>query len=159
MWKRSRYSCPSFGLCKMRYTWTTDPECPQALWKGTVSFAWLILSQRLRLSKAAIYCLHWICKWKHLVHAVTWSMSCKEFGKSLGFFCKVGVAGHTIKGWATWIEKLVSVHFIISPNIIIEPIDSCAGRNRPCENHPQFPVPAVTGRQKACENNCLSYPP
>ena len=53
------------GLCKIRYTWTTDPGCPQVLWKGTLSvFVLNNVSRRLRLSNEAVLaviCWIWTC--------------------------------------------------------------------------------------------------
>ena len=44
-------------------------------------------------------------------------------------------------------------------NFSLKPIDSRAGRNRPCKNSPPISHASHNWPWKKCEDNCLSYPP
>ena len=109
VWKRSRYSGPSLGLFKIWYTWTTDPGCSQALWKGTVLLITL-KSERLRLSKAAIlFALNLQMETLILPACCYMYMDVLE-----GFWKNSRFTLHQRLG--NMIGGIVSVYFIISPN-------------------------------------------
>ena len=81
--KRSRYSCPSFGLAKIKYTRKTDPRCPQALWKGILNsvFSCLIVKSEFQTIKQGNFggIAPWFCKSINNNYAIL----CKERGPIL----------------------------------------------------------------------------